>query len=78
MPDRVFRCIALTARSLKGDFGIAAPRIKVCGLNPHAGEQGVMGTEEEAVTEAIRQGERGGNRRGRTLSGRFTVPQAGL
>jgi 4-phospho-D-threonate 3-dehydrogenase / 4-phospho-D-erythronate 3-dehydrogenase len=51
--ERVFKCIAATERSLKGDFGLAAPRIKVCGLNPHAGEQGVIGTEEEAVTEAI-------------------------
>lgn len=51
--ERVFKCIAVTARSLKADFGIPAPRIKVCGLNPHAGEQGVIGTEEVAVTEAI-------------------------
>ncbi len=52
-PERVFKTIAVTARSLEGDFGIRAPRIKVCGVNPHAGEQGVMGNEEEAVREAI-------------------------
>ena len=51
--ERVFKTIAVTARSLEGDFGIRAPRIKVCGVNPHAGEQGVMGNEEEAVREAI-------------------------
>ena len=50
---RVFKTIAVTARSLEGDFAIRAPRIKVCGVNPHAGEQGVMGDEEEAVREAI-------------------------
>lgn len=52
-PKRVFTCIAVTARALEGDFGLAAPHIKVCGLNPHAGEQGVIGTEEAAVTEAV-------------------------
>lgn len=30
-------------------FGIAAPRILVCGLNPHAGEQGHLGTEEQRI-----------------------------
>jgi len=51
--ERVFKTIAVTARSLEGDFGIPAPRIKVCGVNPHAGEQGLMGDEEEAVREGI-------------------------
>lgn len=31
------------------DFGIASPRIAVCGLNPHAGEAGELGDEEERV-----------------------------
>ncbi|MFA5949646.1 MAG: 4-hydroxythreonine-4-phosphate dehydrogenase PdxA [Hyphomicrobium sp.] len=35
--------------SLQRDFGIAAPRIAVTGLNPHAGEEGVLGSEEQAV-----------------------------
>src|SRR6185503_20439724 len=30
-------------------FGIAEPRIAVCGLNPHAGEHGVLGREEKEV-----------------------------
>ncbi len=35
-------------------FGLEKPRIKVCGLNPHAGENGVLGTEEiEIITPAI-------------------------
>jgi 4-phospho-D-threonate 3-dehydrogenase / 4-phospho-D-erythronate 3-dehydrogenase len=59
-PERVFRCLALTDRSLKNDFGLPTPRIKVCGLNPHAGEQGVMGTEEEAITEAIQRARKAG------------------
>ncbi|MFQ5347625.1 MAG: 4-hydroxythreonine-4-phosphate dehydrogenase PdxA [Rhodothalassiaceae bacterium] len=36
-------------RALRQDFGIAEPRIAVAGLNPHAGEAGVMGDEEECI-----------------------------
>jgi 4-hydroxythreonine-4-phosphate dehydrogenase len=42
--------IALTARELPR-FGVAAPRIGVAGLNPHAGEHGLFGTEEQLVIE---------------------------
>jgi 4-hydroxythreonine-4-phosphate dehydrogenase len=35
--------------ALKRDFGIARPRLAVAGLNPHAGEDGVLGGEEESV-----------------------------
>jgi 4-hydroxythreonine-4-phosphate dehydrogenase len=39
---------------MKADFGIAAPRIAVCGLNPHAGESGRMGREEiEVIRPAL-------------------------
>jgi len=40
--------IALTAREMPR-FGFAAPRIAVAGLNPHAGEHGLFGREEETV-----------------------------
>jgi len=46
--SRLLETIRLTARSLPR-FGVAAPRIGVAGLNPHAGESGLMGREEEAV-----------------------------
>jgi len=36
---------------LTGKFGIAAPRVAVCGLNPHAGEGGYLGREEIEVIE---------------------------
>ncbi|HEU4820604.1 MAG TPA: 4-hydroxythreonine-4-phosphate dehydrogenase PdxA [Qipengyuania sp.] len=39
----------IVAEALRRDFGIAAPRLVVCGLNPHAGEQGRMGHEEAAI-----------------------------
>ena len=35
--------------ALKRDFGIDKPRLAVSGLNPHAGEDGVLGGEEEAI-----------------------------
>jgi len=45
--------IVSTARAaheaLKSDFGIAAPRLAVAALNPHAGEDGAMGREEQTV-----------------------------
>lgn len=36
-------------RSLKSDFGIIKPRLAVLGLNPHAGENGLLGTEEKEI-----------------------------
>jgi 4-hydroxythreonine-4-phosphate dehydrogenase len=38
-----------TAAALAGDFGIPRPRLAVCGLNPHAGEDGLIGREEVAI-----------------------------
>jgi len=41
-------------RGLRDDFGIAAPRILVCGLNPHAGEGGHLGREEiDVITPVV-------------------------
>jgi 4-hydroxythreonine-4-phosphate dehydrogenase len=45
---------------MKSGFGLEAPRIGVCALNPHAGEKGLFGDEEEriiapAVQEVRRQ-----------------------
>jgi 4-hydroxythreonine-4-phosphate dehydrogenase len=40
-----------TAAALQRDFGIAAPRLAVAGLNPHAGEQGALGTEETTLVQ---------------------------
>jgi 4-hydroxythreonine-4-phosphate dehydrogenase len=51
--DAVLKCISITERSLHDLFGIRKPHIKVCGLNPHAGEKGIMGDEEKLIEEAI-------------------------
>jgi 4-hydroxythreonine-4-phosphate dehydrogenase len=51
--DRLRDVIALTAKSLP-DFGINTPALAVCGLNPHAGENGLLGQEEiDVITPAI-------------------------
>ncbi len=39
----------IVAAALHRDFGIAAPRLAICGLNPHAGEGGKFGTEERDI-----------------------------
>jgi 4-hydroxythreonine-4-phosphate dehydrogenase len=36
---------------LKARFGLAKPRLAVSGLNPHAGEDGTLGTEERSIVE---------------------------
>jgi 4-hydroxythreonine-4-phosphate dehydrogenase len=43
--------IRIVAAALAQDFGIRAPRLAVCGLNPHAGEGGMIGSEEVSVIE---------------------------
>lgn len=40
-------------RSLQQDFGIIQPRLKVLGLNPHAGEDGYLGQEEQTVISPV-------------------------
>ncbi|MGD8618109.1 MAG: 4-hydroxythreonine-4-phosphate dehydrogenase PdxA [Gammaproteobacteria bacterium] len=45
-PQRLERIIRILHTDLQLRFGIAEPRIKVCGLNPHAGEGGHLGREE--------------------------------
>jgi len=59
-PDKVLGTIRATDRALR-KLGIEAPRIAVGGLNPHAGEGGLFGSEERdiirpAIEEAIAQG----------------------
>lgn len=47
--------------SLKRDFGVKNPRIAVFGLNPHAGDGGVLGTDEiEIITPALARAEESG------------------
>ena len=59
-PEGVCQTIVLTARELPR-FGIARPRLAITGVNPHAGEEGLLGSEEErilrpAIAQARQQG----------------------
>ena len=53
-PDLIAETARITARALREEFGIAAPRLAVAGLNPHAGEAGTMGREDiDIVAPAV-------------------------
>ena len=48
-PELIVEHARITHAALIRDFGIAAPRLAVAGLNPHAGEAGTLGHEDEAI-----------------------------
>ncbi len=59
--EEVFKKALLTKRALEDLFGIINPKLALCGLNPHAGEEGQMGKEEikillPAVRKAVEEG----------------------
>jgi 4-hydroxythreonine-4-phosphate dehydrogenase len=45
----IIDAVRTTAHALRHDFGIATPRLAIAGLNPHAGEAGHMGDEEQHI-----------------------------
>ena len=49
--QRLIDVLTVLEKDLRGRFGIARPRILVCGLNPHAGESGELGREELEIIE---------------------------
>lgn len=52
--DNLVATVEILHRDLQRRFGIKAPRILVCGLNPHAGENGHLGREEiDIITPAL-------------------------
>ncbi|MCG8567861.1 MAG: 4-hydroxythreonine-4-phosphate dehydrogenase PdxA [Desulfobacterales bacterium] len=52
--ERLMRIIRLTHDSLKDRFGMAQPRLAAAGLNPHAGEETLFGTEErDTITPTL-------------------------
>jgi len=54
--ERILAKLTLLNNSLKRDFGLEKPRIAVLALNPHAGDAGLLGKEEqEIITPAIKQ-----------------------
>lgn len=47
--EKIISKLNIIHQSLRKDFGIDKPRIAVLGLNPHAGDEGLIGNEEEAI-----------------------------
>lgn len=55
-PEKILAKIRLMQKSLVIDFNIRRPKIAVLGLNPHAGDDGLIGTEDgDVIFPAIRQ-----------------------
>jgi len=59
--EKIFKVISATASGLKSLFGVKKPKLSICGLNPHASDNGVMGNEERkfiipAIVMAARLG----------------------
>ncbi len=77
--DVVEDVIEILYRDLQTKFGIARPDIVVCGLNPHAGEGGHLGNEDEAVIRPVVESfaERGLNVRGPLPADTAFTPAAG-
>lgn len=48
-PERLARTVRVTREGLRRDFGIAEPRIALCALNPHAGDHGRFGREDDEL-----------------------------
>lgn len=59
--EEVLSKIRILDTSLKQDFGIRKPKIAILGLNPHAGEQGIIGHDEtEKIIPAIEEAKKSG------------------
>jgi 4-hydroxythreonine-4-phosphate dehydrogenase len=55
-PELIAETARIAAHDYRSRFGIADPRIAVCGLNPHAGEEGTIGREDlDVIAPAIRK-----------------------
>ena len=51
--DKIYDKIITLEKSLKNDFAITRPKIAVLGLNPHAGDGGVIGKEDDTLLKPI-------------------------
>ena len=51
--EKISEKLDIMLRSLQEDFGINKPRVAVLGLNPHAGEEGLLGREEEEIIRPL-------------------------
>ena len=52
-PERVRATVLTAERELRERFGLRRPRMVLCGLNPHAGEEGTLGSEEHEILAPV-------------------------
>lgn len=52
-PELIEQCLRILHHDLQTHFGLRDPRINVCGLNPHAGEDGHLGREEIDIIQPV-------------------------
>ena len=77
--ERLTRVLEIMHADLQSKFGIESPEIVVCGLNPHAGENGHLGTEDDTIIAPVIEEltERGMNIRGPLPADTAFTPAAG-
>ncbi|OCP36655.1 4-hydroxythreonine-4-phosphate dehydrogenase PdxA [Ensifer sp. LC163] len=51
--DLIYRTCIITAADLRTRFGLSRPKLAIAGLNPHAGEGGALGAEDDAVIRPV-------------------------
>ena len=74
--DLIVTTARIVVADLKTRFGLANPRLAVSGLNPHAGEDGSLGTEDQTIVGAShRNPARRRHRRQGTAAGGHHVPR---
>jgi 4-hydroxythreonine-4-phosphate dehydrogenase len=76
---RITRVLEILHADLQSKFGIESPEIVVCGLNPHAGENGHLGSEDDAIIVPVIDAlsDRGMNLRGPLPADTAFTPAAG-
>ena len=73
--ELIVKTCQITAADLSRRFGLARPRLAISGLNPHAGEDGSLGTEDQnIIAPAVAALRASGHRRPRSAAGRHHVP----
>ncbi|MCK6554057.1 4-hydroxythreonine-4-phosphate dehydrogenase PdxA [Candidatus Binatia bacterium] len=73
----IYDSIVLAAAGVRRHYGVRRPRIAVAGLNPHAGEHGLFGDEEERlIAPAVRAARRAGLSAAGPLAADTAFPQA--
>lgn len=69
-PELIERKILLAADALRNYFGLKRPRVALCGINPHAGDGGLLGSDEAGLIEPVI---RRLSQRGMAISGPYSA-----